>query len=202
MLLLSLTLGNEDELQQAFLSGYQRHTIYSCPLCLSPCRLEVSVNRGLFQLKNGVQLIKMAYLITFHRSTQEFLDSVWNLKFLYRPPHFWETIWSLVSVRFHSLHLLSISFHIYNISTRLICAMLYYVALLCISCPDCAMLIIDWIFCIHLTALHQYQIHRWWFLSQIVPLQKLKNVAIFCLRELKCMWSALLATANMLNYRV
>ena len=74
VLLLSLTLGNKDELQQAFLSGYQRHTIYSCPLCLSPCRLEVSVNRGLFQLKNGVQLIKMAYLITFHRSTQEFLD--------------------------------------------------------------------------------------------------------------------------------
>ena len=44
--------------------------------------------------------------------------------------------------------------------------------------------------------------HCWWFLTQSVLLQKLKNVAIFSLREIKYMYYALLATANMLNYRV
>ena len=34
------------------------------------------------------------------------------------------------------------------------------------------------------------------------PTSKLKNVAIFSLREIKYMYYALLATANMLNYRV
>ena len=85
----------------------------------------------------------MACLITFHKSTQEFLDLFMKSDISVQATSFLRNNWSLVCVRFHSLHLLSISFHIYNVSTRLICAMLYYVALLCMSCPDCAMLITD-----------------------------------------------------------